>query len=67
LLKERFEPIGVKKGIGSNFIATCGYNDTPSDLQSTLCLLVEFLFSIQEKINDFNDKMNINCSICSSM
>ena len=67
-LKERFESIGIKKCIGSQFMVTCGYNETnQNDIHSTMSLIIEFLFAIQEKINDFNDKMNTNCSICASM
>ena len=47
-------------------MATSGYQE-PTNIHTNLSLLVEFLFAIQEKINDFNDKMNTNCSICASI
>lgn len=67
LQKDRFDSIGLKKCIGTHFIATCGFKEDNYSLASSLTILIEFLFSIQEKINDFNDKMNFNCSISASI
>ncbi len=59
----------MKQAIRCSFIATCGFQDNPNQINSeavSLNLLIEFLFAIQEKVNELNDRLKIECSITSS-